>query len=74
VTVATRADWIIWLYQVTRTPASPKVRWKCGVHGGKVEQGLVDVEHLHTAHVDLLALPDPVACCPSSEVGNRKGP
>jgi hypothetical protein len=29
------------------------------VEGGQVEQGLVDVEHLHTAHRDLLASPGP---------------
>jgi hypothetical protein len=59
VTVATRADWIIWVNQDRRTPALPKIRWKCGSQRGQVEQRLVDVEHLHTAHRDLLALPGP---------------
>jgi hypothetical protein len=39
VTVATRADWIIWVNQDRRTPASPKMRWKCGSQRGQVEQG-----------------------------------
>jgi hypothetical protein len=37
----------------------PEDALKVRVHGGQVQQGLVDVEHLRAAHGDLLALPGP---------------
>ena len=58
-TVATRADWTIWVNQSRRTPGVAEDPLEVRVQRGQVEQGLADVEHLHTAHRDLLALPGP---------------